>query len=186
MRTPGFVEAALVAAIGCLLAGVTFTALGYLLPTYDAIRLVIAMTGLGYMLWLAARAPSRSGRVFMVVTWCAGTLCTLVLDPPIMLHLATQLVFFWLLRVVCYHRGVLMACVDAAIGVAAMAAALWAASAIGSVFVIAWCVLLVQGLFTLLPARVRAPSGDTSDADRRFQRAQRAAHAAVRRLSSQP
>ena len=113
MRAPGFAEAVLVAAIGCGLAGVGFVALSYLLPTYDSLRLVIAMTGLGYMLWLAARAPARSGRVFVMAIWCAGTLCTLVLDPPVVLHLATLLTFFWLLRVVCYYRGVLIACVDA-------------------------------------------------------------------------
>lgn len=185
MRTPGFAEAVLIAAIGCVLAGVSYAALGYLLPSYEAVRLVIAMTGLGYMLWLAARAPARSGRVFVMAIWCVGTLCTLVLDPPVVLHLATQLAFFWLLRLVCHHRGVLIACVDAAIGIAAMAAAMWAASATGSVFVIAWCVLLVQGLFTLLPAHARARSGASSDADKRFERAQRTAHAAVRRLSSQ-
>ncbi len=186
MRTPGFPEAVLVAAIGCVAAGIAYPALTFLLPVHEALRLVIAITGLGYMLWLSARAPARSGRVFVMALWCVGTVCTLVLDPPIVLHLATQLGFFWLLRVVCHHRGVLIAGIDASIALASIAAAMWAASETGSVFVTAWCVLLVQGLFALLPGGSAPRHTQASDVDRRFERAQRAAHAAVRRLSSQP
>ena len=107
MSAPRFTEAVVVAALGSALAGVSYHALIYLLPVSDALRLVIAITGLGYTLWLAARAPARSGRVFVSALWGVGTLCTLVLDPPILLHLLTQLAFFWLMRVLCHHRGVL-------------------------------------------------------------------------------
>jgi len=63
--------------------------------------------------------------------------------------------------------------------------AVWAAQRSGSALLAFWCFFLVQAFHVLLPASIAAPGGErVADADLRFNRANAAAEAAIRRLSA--
>ena len=66
------------------------------------------------------------------------------------------------------------------------AAAVWAARQSGSFALSLWCFFLVQALYAAIPARFPGEGGSTADAvpEDRFQRAHRAAEAALRSLHS--
>jgi hypothetical protein len=63
--------------------------------------------------------------------------------------------------------------------------AVWAAQRSGGAWLAFWCFFLVQAFHVLIPPTLGAHARDSTDAaDDAFARAQRAADAAVRRLSA--
>ena len=185
MKAPGFLAGVGVALAGALAASVVVFLLAGVVAMPLLLRLLIAAIGLGYGLWLLARSGVRAGRVSAVVVWTLFTAVTLVLDPPLLLHLSTQVGLIWLLRAFCVHRSVLPALADLGLSAASVAAAIWAAERTGSVFLAVWCLLLVQAAHTAIPRRGRRNEARAqTEAGDRFARALRSAESAVRRLST--
>ena len=78
--------------------------------------------------------------------------------------------------------------IDVGWQVAVLAAAVWAISQSGSVFLATWCFFLVQALFVAIPSSVkRKPSGvkNTAVENEPFERARRQADKALTQLFSQ-
>jgi hypothetical protein len=185
MRAPGFGEGVAVALAGATGAGVLLFALAGVVDGALALRVVVASAGLGYFLYLLAGTGVRVGRPSAVIAWCLFTGVTLALDPPLLLHLCTQVGLASLLRGLRVHRSVLPALADLVIGAVSVAAAVWAAERTGSVFIATWSLLLVQAAHVVIPRRGHhrgggAPSGEP------FARARRSAESALRRLSTAP
>jgi len=186
VRAPGLMEgagAALAAAAG---GSALMFALAGVVAAPLALRAVVTAVGLGYLLYLLARAGGRTGRPSMLLAWGVATGITLALDPPLLAHVAVQVALASLARAFRVHRSVLPALADVGLSALAVIAGVWAAERTGSVFMAIWCVLLVQAAWIAIPHRGgRHDAGESREpAGEPFARAHRSAEAALRRLSS--
>lgn len=187
MSRPGFLEGAGFALAASVVAGGASLVLAPVLGPATALRAVVAMVGLAYLAYLLVRARARAGRVSMVVLWACVTAAVLAADPPFVVHVLAQLALVWFARAVWHHASVLGALADLTLTAAGFAAAAWAAERTGSLALSIWCLLLVQAAFVVIPRREHARRARAARAlapDDPFQRAHRAAEAAVRRLSA--
>ncbi len=184
MTRPSFAEGVAVALAAALGGGALFAALAPWLGAAPALRLLAAGLGLAYVLYLLGRGERRAGRPTTLALWAAAALLLWLLPLGLPLYLLAHLGLVWLVRSLHFHAGPLAALADLALGGLALAAALWAAERTGSVALALWCLFLVQALFVAIPARPGgAPAAAAGDGGRRFERAERSAHAALRRLS---
>ena len=101
-----------------------------------------------------------------------------------MLHIG----LIWLVRSLYFYASVVSALTDLGLSGLALAAAVWAVTHTGSLFLAIWCFFLVQALFVAIPHALSGKAAPgiqpAADRDDRFERAHRAAEAAVRKLSS--
>jgi hypothetical protein len=183
VRAPGFAEGVTVALASAIAAGALTSVLGSIVGAPLALRVVVAVVGLGYFLYLLAATRARVGRVSALLAWSLLTGVTLALDPPLLLHLCTQVGLAWMLRALRVHRSVLPALADLALATLSVAAAVWAAERTASVSMAAWCLLLVQAACVAIPRR-GARRGTAASPGEPFALAQRSAEAALRRLAS--
>lgn len=184
MRTPGFLEGIGVALAACIAAGVLQGVLGPLLGSGSALRLLLAGTGLAYVLYLLRRAPERCGRVTAVVSWCVIAAIAAFVPLPLSLFVLLHLGLAWLLRSLYFHSSLLSALLDLGLVAFGLGAALSALLHTGSLLLAFWCFFLVQAFFVAIPASfARRPVAACAGPDR-FQHAHRAAETALRRLSS--
>jgi hypothetical protein len=155
MSRPSFLEGALVALAASVGAAVVYSALRLLLPTSQALTLVLAALGLGYLLYLLARSREPAGRVLLVLVWLVATGAAQTLVPGPVAQAAAQLGLIWAGRVWCFQRTPLAALLDLGLILTGSLAALWAIVHTGSLFLAVWSLMLIQGLFTAIPARPR-------------------------------
>jgi hypothetical protein len=184
MNKPSFFEGVGIALVASLVAGVLGAVLCTVIGSGDALRLVVALIGLAYIVYLLRRAPERCGRVIAVALWCAVAAVSAIFQLPLSFFLLIHLGLIWLIRSLYFHSSLLVALADLGVVALGFAAALWALMHAGSWFLAFWCFFLVQALFVLLPAdlkrRTVSPGASSDD----FEYAHRAAEAALRRLSS--
>ena len=186
MKRPTFLEGVMVALVASLSASVLDTALGALFGSRGVLRLLIAGIGLGYVLYLLSRSTERVGRVTTLLVWTLAAGAAWGLGLPIMLFLLVHLGLIWLVRSLYFHSSLLAATADLGLNGLSLAVAVWAALHTGSLLLSVWCFFLVQALFVAIPPRLprRMPRPDPdAEGDDRFQRAHRAADAAIRKLS---
>jgi len=187
MKQPTFPEGIAVALAASLAGSMLYTATEVVLPGVPVLRLLIAGIGLAYVIYLLSRSPERVGRITAAVAWVliAGVLW--FTQPPLLLYMCVHLGMIWLIRSLYFYASALSALADLGLSGLSLAAALWAITRTGSVFLGIWCFFLVQALFVLIPKSVRRNSGRSQtghDANDRFQHAYRVADAAVRKLSA--
>ena len=152
-----------------------------------ALRLVVAGLGLVYVIYLMRRSRERTGRITTLAAWTVAAAGTWILAPPLPLYVVIHAGLVWLIRSLYHHSSVLSALTDLGLTGLGLAAALWAGLETGSVFAAIWCFFLVQALFTAIPRCWRRPARGPDPAaveEDRFERAHRAAEAALRKLSS--
>jgi hypothetical protein len=186
MNRPSFLEGALVALIAAFAAAVLDTVLRLPFSPREALTLTIAALGLGYLLYLLARSGERAGRVLLVLAWVPITAGSLALVPGAWSQVLVQLGLVWLARVWCFQGTPAAALLDLGLILAGAAAALWAGSHSGSLFLAVWSLLLVQALFGAIPARPghRADTGaGPAAAPDPFDLARRSAEGALRRIA---
>jgi hypothetical protein len=159
--------------------------LGPFLGYGGALRVVIAMLGLAYVLYLVGKSGERVGRVTTIAAWTLAAFVTWFAGLPLVAYVLVHVGLVWLARSLYYYSGLLPALADLGLSVLGAAFAVWAAQHSGSAWLAFWCFFLVQAFFVLIPAslsgRVSEPA---NEADQAFNRAHRAAEAAVRRLST--
>ena len=185
--TPGFLEGVAVAALASLAGGAAQALLWPLLGGAGARGLTLALVGVGYVFYLLRRSPEPAGRVSLLLVAGAATAGTLVLVPGWLL--TVQLGLLWLTRSLLLHRGVLAALADLGLVLLGLGAGLWAITATGSLAAALWSFFLVQALFPtlgVLAARLTpgAPATDGDASDQRFDQAECAAAASLRRLAA--
>jgi hypothetical protein len=178
----------LVALALSLLAGATFAGLSHLVDPTTALRLVVALLGGSYVCWLVSRSGARIGRVTSVVGWSAVAVALQFSPIALPLYLLVHVALIWLIRSLYFHTSVLPALLDLALSSLGLAAAVWAAEQSNSVFLASWCFFLVQSFFVVIPRTLRdrskQPACQPDDINQPFQRAQRTAEAALRRISA--
>jgi hypothetical protein len=173
------------AALGLSLAGAALlAALTPVLGAAPALRAVVALLGLAYLLYLLGRSSERTGRVTAVVLWSAAAAAAWFAEPPVGAYVLLHVGMIWLARSLYHHSSMLTALADLGLNVLAVAFAAWAASRSGSAWLALWCFFLVQAFFVLLPAILGsgAHAGARAEDGEAFERAHRAAQAALRRL----
>ena len=169
-----------------VVGSVLFATLAPLLGSAVALRALIAVLAFGYLLFLLKNAAERVGRITSVAFWGAAATALWWMSPPLGVYLLAHAGLLWLIRSLYFYSGLLPAVADLLLTGLSVAAGLWAASRSGSFGLSVWTFFLVQSLFVLVPRVVPQPKAEKPTqppADDSFQRAQRSAEAALRRLS---
>lgn len=188
MKRPTFGRGVALALALALIGAAGFAAITAWSPlaTAWALRGVIAAIALAYVIFLLGSSAQRTGRVTAMAVWLTVAISTLWLAPTLPVYLLVHALMIWLVRVLYFHDRALTAIADLALGLLALAAAVWAALGSASVFLALWTYFLVQALFVLIPetgATGRTPH-EAISTDTGFERAHRSAEAALRRLSA--
>ncbi len=149
-----------------------------------ALRAVIALLGLAYVLYVIGRSGERVGRITTVALWIAAASFAWFLGLPLVVYVLVHVGLVWLVRSLYHYSGVLPALADLGLGLLGAAFAVWAAQRSGSAWLALWCFFLVQSFHVLIPPTLGAAIAPPDAGNDAFARAHRAAEAAVRRLSS--
>ena len=187
MKRPGFFEGVAVAFAASLGGGALFAALTTVFAGASVLRLLIAVIALAYVLYLLGRSAQHIGRITALALWCVVAGVAWFMDPPLLLYVLIHLGLVWLIRSLYFYSSVLCALADLGLTGMGLAVAIWAVVQSESMFLSLWSFFLVQALFVAIPARMTGKPGERKshdEAEDPFQRAHRAAEAAVRKLSS--
>jgi hypothetical protein len=177
----GLVAAFVLSACGAA----SLAALAPLLGSAGALRLVIALLGFGYTLYVIGRSGQRVGRITTVACWLVVASGAWLLGIPLAGYLLLHVGLVWLVRSLYHCSSLLPALADLGLSLIGAAFAAWAVQRTGSAWLALWCFFLAQAFHVLIPASFTQGGSVARDsADDAFTRAHRAAEAAVRRLSS--
>jgi hypothetical protein len=151
----------------------------------SALRLVIALLGFAYVLYVQSRSGERIGRITTIVVWLLAAAAIWLAGVPLVAYVLIHAGLLWLVRSLYFYSGVLPALLDLGLSALGLAFAVWAASRSGSPLLALWCFFLVQALHVCVPAVIAGnAAAPASDEEQAFNRAHRAAEAAVRRMSA--
>ena len=168
-----------------LCGAAVLAALAPVTGTGTALRAVIALLGLAYVLHAMATSGERVGRVTTVALWTVAASFAWFAGLPLVAYALVHVALVWLVRSLYSYSGVLPALADLGVSVLGAAFAAWAAQRSGSAWLAFWCFFLVQAFHVLIPPALDARAGDSAESsDDAFARAHRAADSAVRRLSA--
>jgi len=182
MKRPSFLEGVGVAFAAALVAGLGLPALFWLLPTGEAMRLLVTGLSGAYLAYLLVRSSERVGRSISLTLWLLMTGALWVIAPALSIHILAHLGLLSLLRALYFHATPLSALVDLGLTGLSLIAALGAYLHTGSAFLTVWCLFLVQALFVLIPTGGTVADG--SPREDAFDRAHRNAEAALRKLAA--
>ena len=186
MKAPGLLEG-IVVAIGASIGGGILTALLPVVSSeYTAIRILLSVLAIGYLLYLMKRSNEHTGRVLMLAVWLIATLGSLLLGTSLIYFALIQVAAVWITRSLYFHASVLPALLDLGLVGFGLVASAWAILQTGSVMTAIWCFFLTQSLFVLIPGfgSNRDTQGCFNPVEQdRFQSAHRVALDAVRKLS---
>ena len=178
----GLIGAA-IAAVLAVAAGATFAGLTVSLTQSLAVRIVVTLLAGSYALYLMYQSNERTGRIVTVAGWCVGATVIGAFVPTLTLFLIAHTCLIWLVRTLYFHESTLTALSDLGLSALALASGIWALRSSYSLSLATWSFFLVQALFVMLPSlQPRTPQAD--DGNHAFQRAQRSADAALRRLAA--
>ena len=187
MKRPTFLEGVAVALAASIVGSILFTVLPAVFSEAHVLRLLIAGVGVAYLVYLLRRSDEHIGRIAAITLWTVVAGATWLMNPPLIVYALVHLGFIWLIRSLYFYASVVSALADLGLSGLGLAAAIWAASQSGSLFLSIWCFFLVQALFVAIPPCME-PKGPQAQTDRydqdRFQEAYRSAEASVRTLSS--
>jgi len=155
-------------------------------PAGVALRILIALCGLAYLLYRLGKADEKTGRVTAVLLWGVVTAAASWLGLSLGAYLATQAAMLWLVRSLYGYSSLLAAAEDLGLTALALAFAVWAALRTDSLFLATWCFFLIEALHVFIPASGSRPSGvdvPAAGSDDAFVNAHRAAQTALMRLA---
>ena len=187
MKRPTFLEGASIALALSLAGSVLYTVVDTVYPGGPVLRLLIAGMGLAYIVYLLNRSPERVGRITAAAAWILVAGLLWFTDPPLLLYVCVHLGAIWLVRSLYFYSSALSALADLGLNGLGLAAAAWAVTRTGSVFLGIWCFFLVQALFVAIPKRISRKPGAASaglESEDRFQHAYHVAETAVRKLTA--
>lgn len=182
-HTPSFAHGLGAAFVLSIAGAAVLAVLAPWLGAATALRSVIALLGMAYVLYVIGRSGERVGRITTIVSWCVIATIAWLAGLPLVAYVLLHIGLVWLVRSLYHYSGLLPALADLGVSLLGAAFAAWAAQRSGSAWLALWCFFLVQAFHTLIPptlARRGEAEGTTEDA---FARAHRAAESAARRLS---
>jgi hypothetical protein len=185
MKRPGFLQGVCAAAVAAFLAGASVASLTTFVGVAAAVRLVIPLLGLAYILYLFSRNDERTGRITTIGAWLLVSMASWWLVSSLPAYLLVHVALIWLVRCLYFYAGVIPALLDLGLTLLSIAAASWAMTRSGSFFLATWCFFLVQALFSAIPGRV-GRSGRATQAppagSQRFDAARQQAERALKQL----
>jgi hypothetical protein len=149
-----------------------------------ALRVIVALLGFAYALYVIGRSGERVGRVTTIVCWLVVASGAWLAGLPLVGYVLVHVGLAWLVRSLYHYSGLLPALADFGLGLLGAAFAVWAAQRSGSAWLAFWCFFLVQAFHALIPRTLTRGAAAPDAPDDAFARAHRAAEAAVRRLSA--
>lgn len=182
MRRPGFLQGVLVAAVASFFGGALYAALIAVVGAGAALRLLIALLGLAYVLYLLSCSATRVGRVVTVAGWLAVSAATWLLAPPLALYAVVHVGLIWLVRSLYLYSSVVCALADLGLAVLGTLVAVGTIEHTGSLFLALWSFFLVQALTAAVPAALKSRPRAPAAPDEPFERARRIAEAALQRI----
>ena len=183
MKAPTFLREALFGAALALAASIAVTALLPFAGPAASLRLLVPALALAYLVFTLTGA-SRTGRVTTFTLWASGAFALWLWSPGLLTYIALHVGAVWFIRAVYRYDRLLPALADLALSVASIAAAAWAASRTGSVFLATWCLFLVQALSAGIPRGDHPRDGVAPATEDPFDDARRRAEEALTRLAS--
>jgi hypothetical protein len=184
LKPATFNEGLAIALTGSLIGSVLFYLLSAFVADSYLIRLLISFGSFSYILYLLNRGQTRLGRVSIIGLWVVISTVMLFYWPPASLFLLVHVAMLWIIRSLYFYSSVVSALADLGLNLLSIAAAFWAAQQTGSVFLSIWCFFLTQAMFVAIPKNLLASRQQKASPDDRFQTAQRAAQAALIKLST--
>jgi len=186
MKRPSFMHGVGIAFLLSFFGAALFAALGPFLGSVLLLRTLIPLLGLAYVLYLLGRSGARTGRVMTIAFWVLAAGVTWFMAPPLAVYLMIHVALVWLIRSLYFYDSFTPALMDLGLSTMSIAAATWAATRSGSIFLAIWCLFLVQALFCIIPRSIEPAKAQSTrwDDDDAFHRAQRNAEAALRRISA--
>lgn len=184
-RAPSLTRELCAALVLSLAGGALFASLGLVAPFEAATRAVVAVLALAYVCYRLSRSEEPTGRIVVLVLWCALAAGAWILDLPLGTYLVTHVALLWLVRSLYGHNGLLGAAADLGLTAVSLSFAVWAAMRTQSFFFAAWCFFLLQAahVWTCRFDRKAERAGD-GDENRIFNSALHAAEDALRRMTS--
>jgi hypothetical protein len=180
---PSFLSGAAIAAVLAVAAGASFAGLTVSLTQTLAVRIIVTLLAGSYALYLLCQSNERTGRVVTVAAWCVAAAVIAASVPTLTLFLIAHTCLIWLVRTLYFHESTITALFDLGLSALALASGIWALRSSHGLALATWSFFLVQALFVVLPSG--APrSTQADDGNQAFQRAQRSAEAALRRLAA--
>jgi hypothetical protein len=187
MNRATFFEGVVVAFLTSIVGSVSYFILSSFLSEDCVLRLLISGMAIVYILYLFSRTQERIGRISVLLVWFMLMTALWVFLPTFTLFLTAHIIAIWLIRCLYFYTNLLSALADLGLNVFSIATAFWACHHTGSVFLSIWCFFLVQASFVVIPTGKKQPNPDYEAApnnEDEFNRAYRAAEAAVSKLSS--
>jgi hypothetical protein len=180
---PSFLSGVALAAVLAVAAGASFAGLTLSLTQTLAVKIIVTLLAGSYALYLLFQSNERTGRIVTVAVWCVSAAVIGAFVPTLTLFLIAHTCLIWLVRTLYFHESTLTALFDLGLSALALASGIWALRSSYSLALATWSFFLVQALFVVLPSGApRAAASD--DGNQTFQRAQRSAEAALRRLAA--
>lgn len=188
MKPPTFLEGAGVALVASIGGGVLFVALTTAFTAGIVLRVLIALLGGAYVVYLLSRSGERVGRIAVLTLWLVAAAAAWLISPSLPVYLLLHVGMVWVIRSLYYYSSLSSSLADLALSGISAAAAVWAAVETGSAFLSVWCFFLTQAAFVLIPAALgrTGRARDEAVGEDHFEQAHRAAEAALRRFSSTP
>lgn len=186
---PGLFEGVGVALVAGITAAVVFPVMATLFAPAAVLRLLIAGLSLAYLVYLSRRSHQKIGRLTVMASWGLVAIASWFLAPSLLSYAAIHLVMIWLVRSLYFYSSVLSALSDLGLTGLALMAAIWAWFSSGSLFLVFWCLFLVQALFVTIPRHfARSPKqvGSVLAPEDPFEKAHASAQQALRKLFSTP
>jgi hypothetical protein len=187
MKRPSFLQGVGVALLATIGGGVLFSALTTVFVSDFVLRLLIALTGLLYVLYLLHRSGEKVGRITSISAWLFAVAVIWLMGLSLPLYLIAHLGLVWLIRSLYFYSSLISALVDFGLVLFGLASAVWAVLQTGNLFFGVWCFFLVQALFVVIPTtwkRSSKQSTVTNSSEESFQHAYRTAEAALTKLST--
>ncbi len=189
MSRPNFSEGVGVSLVATLLGGALLPLLTLWLSSGFALRGLITLLGLFYLLYLLQRSGLKAGRVLAVTLWLLVSPVTALVGIGLTGDLLIHLALLWLVRSGLFHNRFYTALLDLGLLALGLGAALWGGSVTGSLAVGLWSFFLVQALFVFIPQAGSGhprPTTPPAGESERFDRAYRAAQEALQRMAQNP
>ncbi len=182
MRRPSFLQGVAVALVASLAGAASFAPLASLLGPGVALRLLIPLLGLAYVLYLLSRSATRVGRVVTVAAWLAASAATWLLAPPLALYAVVHVGLIWLVRSLYLYSSVACALADLGLVVLGALVAVGTIEHTGSLFLALWSFFLVQAASAAIPTTLQRSRPAPAAVEEPFERARRVAEAALKRI----
>jgi hypothetical protein len=184
MKRPTFFYGIVVALTMAIAAAALFSTLAPLLGAGTALRLIVPVMGLAYLVCLFRRSAVSTGRITTFALWFVVSAITWLIAPPIAVYVLIHAGLLWLVRSLYFYSSAFPALLDLGLSALSVSAAAWAMTRSGSLFLAIWCFFLVQAAFVVIPQRLGLPAGGDADEinDDAFERARRRADAALKQL----